>query len=70
VREVIQHGHNGLLVDFFDAQSLADAVVDALTQPQQLTALRQTARAQAVERYDLASVCLPQQLALLLQLRG
>jgi glycosyltransferase involved in cell wall biosynthesis len=70
VREVIQHGHNGLLVDFFDAQSLADAVVDVLAQPQQFTALRQTARAQAVERYDLASVCLPQQLALLQQLHG
>ena len=68
VREVIQHGHNGLLVDFFDAQSLADTVVDVLTQPQQFTTLRQTARAQAVQRYDLAKVCLPEQLQLLQRL--
>jgi len=68
VREVIQHGHNGLLIDFFDAQSLADTVVDVLTQPLQFTALRQTARTQAVQRCDLAKVCLPEQLQLLQRL--
>ena len=65
VQEVIQHGVNGLLVDFFDTQALADQVVDVLDKPQQHTALRQAARVQAVQRYDLANVCLPQQLQLL-----
>ena len=68
VREVIQHGENGLLVDFFDTAGLADTVVEVLAKPQQYAHLRQNARAQAVQRYDLASVCLPQQLQLLQRL--
>lgn len=59
LQEVIQHGHNGLLVDFFDPQALADTVADALQTRAQHVALRQAARESTVARYDLQSICLP-----------
>lgn len=64
VQEVIEHGKNGLTVDFFDVGAWADTVSECLANPQQYAALRAAARQSAIERYDLASVCLPQQLAL------
>ena len=33
VEEVITHGRNGILCDFFDVDGFADAVVDALAHP-------------------------------------
>jgi glycosyltransferase involved in cell wall biosynthesis len=68
VQEVIAHEKNGLLVDFFDTDVLADNVVDALARPALYEHLRQAARATAVSRYDLATICLPQQLQLIDQL--
>ncbi len=65
VEEVITHGNNGLLVDFFDDSALAATVIDALASPAKYAHLRAAARATAVQRYDLASVCLPQQVQLL-----
>ena len=65
VQEVIEHGKNGLLVDFFDTAALAQAVVEVLAHPAAYAHLRAAARAMAVERYDLATVCLPQQLQLI-----
>ena len=65
VEEVIAQGHNGLLVDFFDSDALAATVIDALASPSKVAHLRAAARATAVQRYDLESVCLPQQLQLL-----
>ncbi len=65
VEEVITHGQNGLLVDFFDHNALADAVSDVLAQPASYAHLRTAARATALERYDLAGICLPQQLQLI-----
>ena len=65
VKEVIEDGKNGLLVDFFDAAALAKTVIDALAHPAAYAHLRTAARATAVARYDLASVCLPQQLQLI-----
>lgn len=60
VREVIEDGHNGLLIDFFDAQGLAKRVADALAQKQALADCRLQARRTVVQRFDLKSVCLPQ----------
>ena len=65
VKEVIEHGKNGLLVDFFDTAALVQTVVDALAHPAAYSQLRAAARAMAVERYDLATVCLPRQLRLI-----
>ena len=65
VEEVITHGKNGLLVDFFDHRAMADRVIDALGQPSKYVHLRTAARGTSVERYDLASICLPQQLRLI-----
>lgn len=64
VEEVIEHGRNGLLVDFFDVAALAQTVVDVLSRQQHHAALRAAARTSAMERYDLASICLPQQVRL------
>jgi len=64
VQEVIRHGENGLLVDFHSVGELADTVVGALTAPERYVPLRAEARRTAVERYDLRTVCLPQQIAL------
>jgi glycosyltransferase involved in cell wall biosynthesis len=65
VEEVIEHRKNGLLVDFFDASALTETLADCLARPQHYALLRAAARKTAIERYDLASVCLPQQLALI-----
>ena len=65
VEEVIRHGENGLLVDFFSPGELAEAVCRALAEPAAVSHLRAAARRTAVERYDLARVCLPGQLAVI-----
>jgi glycosyltransferase involved in cell wall biosynthesis len=65
VEEVIEHQKNGLLVDFFDAGALAETVANCLARPEHYAPLRVAARQTAVARYDLATVCLPQQLALI-----
>ena len=63
VQEVIMHGENGLLTDFFDPQAIARTVAQALAEPP--PGLREAARRTVVERYDLHSVCLPQWMRLL-----
>src|SRR6185312_2943528 len=40
VREVIEDGVNGLLVDFFDVDGLADRVVEALAKPSKFLSMR------------------------------
>ena len=64
VMEVIRHGHNGLLVDFFDPAGLAAAIDELLTNPERARALGKEARATVVRQYSLER-CLPKQLALL-----
>lgn len=64
VREAIRHGENGLLVDYFQPEALADAVIRALADPAAMAPLRAQARADAIATYDLASVCLPRLVAL------
>lgn len=59
VREVIRHGENGLLVDFFDVPAWSRTLIEVLAHPERFTALRQAARQTVLERYDLKSVCLP-----------
>ena len=59
VRDVIKPGVNGLLVDFFDPNGLADAVTTACREPQRFTALRRAARQTVLSQYDRTSVCEP-----------
>jgi len=70
LRDVIRHGENGLLVDFFDGEALARQVAAVLADPAAHRPLRQAARATVVERFDLQRVCLPEQLALVDRLLG
>ena len=64
VREAIQHGRNGLLVDFFSPKDLAAAVADLLVHRDRAAAFGAAAR-QTVERtYDL-DACVTRQLALM-----
>ena len=67
VREVVAHGLNGLLVDFFDHQALADQVADALARGRELSPMRALARETITTRYDRGRVCLPAQVRLIEQ---
>lgn len=64
VTEVIRDGENGLLTPFLDPKALAERVADVLSRPAHYRHLREAARQTVIERYDLATQCLPQQLAL------
>jgi glycosyltransferase involved in cell wall biosynthesis len=59
VRELIRHGHNGLLVDFFDIDAIAATLSDALQRRAELLPLRQAARATILEGYDQRRHCVP-----------
>jgi glycosyltransferase involved in cell wall biosynthesis len=63
VLEAIEDGVTGQLVHFFDHQALVQSIADLLDQPDERARLGAQARARAIERYDLHTVCLPQQLA-------
>ncbi|WP_149539536.1 glycosyltransferase family 4 protein [Siccirubricoccus phaeus] len=65
VEEVIRHGENGLLVDFFRPEEIAGTVVQALRDPTAMAPLRRAARDTIVSQYDLSKVCLPQLLTLI-----
>jgi len=62
VREVIEDGRNGFLVDFFDANGLALKIAEVLDRRDELNGLRERARETVRERYSLAR-CLPLQVA-------
>ncbi|WP_237151745.1 glycosyltransferase [Oryzibacter oryziterrae] len=60
VEEVINAGHNGYLVDFFDIQTLADTVADLLARPhEELDYVRTHARETIVNKYELHRHSLP-----------
>jgi glycosyltransferase involved in cell wall biosynthesis len=65
VREAIKTGENGVLVDFFDVADWSRKIARALEKPQEYTEMRRNARRTVVERYDLETVCLPEQLKLI-----
>jgi glycosyltransferase involved in cell wall biosynthesis len=64
VQDVIRHGENGLLVDFFDGDALATTVAAVLADPSAHRPLGAAARKSVIERFDLHTVCLPQLLQL------
>ena len=61
VEEVVRDGENGLLVDFFSPEGIAERVDFALAHQSDLSGLRGNARRTVVEAYDLKHVCLPAQ---------
>jgi glycosyltransferase involved in cell wall biosynthesis len=63
LQEAIQHDDTGRLVDFFDAQALAEAVGGLLADSPARRRLGQQAREFAQAHFDLQRVCLPRQLA-------
>jgi glycosyltransferase involved in cell wall biosynthesis len=63
LHEAIRHDETGRLVGFFDIDGLAGEVCALLGDADLRARLGARARAFARARYDLASVCLPRQLA-------
>ena len=61
VEEVIQHGKNGFLADFFSPEQIADRVDDIFAHKNRYEDLRKAARQTVLDKYDL-SKCLPQQI--------
>ncbi len=64
VQELIQHGHNGLLVDFFDHQALAESVAELLNNRELAETFGKQARATILKDYSLEQ-CVPRHLALM-----
>ena len=63
VREMIRHEENGLLIDFFDVEGLADLAGKVLDAPHAYKHLGRAGTRLIQERYSL-EVCLPQMLML------
>ena len=64
VEEVITDGENGLLVDFFSPDEMADRVDEALDHPDKMAPIRRAARQTVVDHYALDH-CLRQQIELI-----
>jgi glycosyltransferase involved in cell wall biosynthesis len=65
VEEVVQHGGNGMLVDFFSPAQIAERAIEALEDRRAHASLRENARQTICDRYDAHAVCLPAQLNLI-----
>ena len=63
VREMIRHGSNGLLTDFFDVDAMADRIEEVLNRPDDYRHLGQNGAEMIREEYTLEK-CLPQMLQL------
>jgi glycosyltransferase involved in cell wall biosynthesis len=63
VREIVQHGKNGLLTNFFDIEAMTEAADHVLAEPEKFRFLGEAGQAMIHERYSM-EVCLPQMLAL------
>ena len=69
VAEVLREGKNGLLVDFFSHQAIADRIDEVLDHKDRLAELRKNARKTVVEKYELTH-CMNKQVKLLQDLAG
>ena len=65
VQEVIEHGRQGVLVDFFDSAAVAAAIGEVLAVRESVASMRQAARDAVVKNYDLKRICLPAMLSFL-----
>ena len=62
VRELIDDGVHGLLVDFFDEAAIAARIGEALDGPDKFAPLREAARARIVERYAARDILVQRKL--------
>jgi glycosyltransferase involved in cell wall biosynthesis len=69
VEELIEHGQNGLLVDFFSPAELAETAAMALAEPRGFARLRRRARDTVLQDYSVTA-CLPRQLAIVAEMTG
>jgi glycosyltransferase involved in cell wall biosynthesis len=69
VEELIEHGRNGLLVDFFSPTELAETVSMALAERRGFARLRRQARETVLQAYSVTA-CLPRQLAIVTEMTG
>lgn len=56
IPDVIEEGRDGLLVDFGDAQALADAVAKLLDEPEQAVEMGRAGRRKTLERYTWSEI--------------
>lgn len=70
VEEVLKHEETGLLVNFFDIEAIAAAILTLLENPEKGRELGENARAFVRAKYDAERVCVPRQRALLEGLRS
>ena len=64
VQELIKHGHNGLLVDFFDHQDLAESISELLNNRALAETLGRNARQTIIKDYSIEQ-CVPRHIALM-----
>lgn len=64
MREIIEDGKNGLLVDFFDVHALADRIEEVLDHKDNMATMRKNARQTIVDRYNYKTL-LPQHIDLI-----
>ena len=62
VKEVIEEGKTGELVNFFDYNLLALKITELMNSPEKRKKLGEQARNHVVANYDLKTVCLPKQI--------
>jgi glycosyltransferase involved in cell wall biosynthesis len=67
VAELVVDGVNGRLVDFFDAEAIAQTAHEMIETRRDSEAMRNAARETVVQGYDLRNVCLPKLMKFLQQ---
>ena len=65
VQEVIVHGENGLMFNFFDFHELAQLTIEALQAPERFYRIRENARRAITGNYDMRRICVPKWLGFL-----
>lgn len=70
VRDAVAHGHNGLLVDFFDQQAMAEQIAAVCRDPAAYAPLRRAARETVVDSFDRTTLCDPAWLRLIDEVTG
>ena len=65
VRDAIDHGQNGLLLDFFDIDGLTKAMINAVRHPESYAGMRRQARITALSLFDRETVGVPGWLAMI-----